>query len=135
MKKLFTCAVLLMFSGFGLNVSAQQEGQELGKAPQASTPAELRTKYENMTDEEREAWRAEMRAKRESMTDEERAAMKAERKARMESMTDEERAAHKAKRRAHWESLSEEEKAAMRENRNHGKQGHKGKKHKQKDKE
>lgn len=63
--------------------------------------SEKKTKFENLTDEEKEALKAERKAKYESMTDEEKEALKAKketRKAKFENMTDEEKEALKNKK-------------------------------------
>lgn len=60
--------------------------------------SEKKAKFENLTDEEKEAINAERKAKYENMTDEEKEAKKAERKAKFENMTDEEKEALKNKK-------------------------------------
>ena len=87
---------------------------------------------DNMSAEEREAFRAERRAKWEGMPEEQRESARAKRgemrekhraqkRARWESMSEEEREAarakrseRKAERRARWESMSDEQREAAR---------------------
>ena len=104
----------------------------------AITKKERKAKYENLTDEEKEALKAERKAKKEerkakyeSLKDEEKEALKAERKtkkeerkAKFENLTDEEKEALKAERKtkreerkAKYESLTDEEKEALKAER------------------
>ena len=90
--------------------------------------SEKKAKFENLTDEEKEAINAERKAKYENMTDEEKEALKAkretkkaEKKTKYENLTDEEKEAltaekeaKKIERKAKFESMTDEEKEALK---------------------
>ena len=95
-------ALVVLIASFPHIVNATDSSQNQSTSAistENKTPKkERKAKFENMTDEEKQALKAERKAKFENMTDEEKEALKAERKAKFENMTDEEKQALKNKK-------------------------------------